>query len=184
MLTASAAFKVPVIREMWLWTSCIDASKHVARKALLYRKSLLLYPGGEKEQMLTVKGRHRLFLRSRKGFVKIALESGASLVPIYVFGETDLYDSWSFMLSFRQTLVAKLGVAIPLISGACGLLPHRVPVAAVVGDEIKVKATPNGREPTQEEVDALHSKYMTALTALFDKHKAAHGYPNAVLEIL
>ena len=51
----------------------------------------MLYPGGEKEQIITVKGRHRLYLLKRKGFCKIALESGASLVPIYVFGETELY---------------------------------------------------------------------------------------------
>lgn len=52
--------------------------------------SLLLYPGGEREQMMTVRGKHRLYLKQRKGFVKIAIESGASLVPVYVFGETDV----------------------------------------------------------------------------------------------
>ena len=58
-----------------------------------------------------------------------------------------------------------------------------MPVTAVVGAEIKVKKTPAGREPTQAEVDALHSQYVDALKALFDKHKGEHGYEDAVLEI-
>jgi hypothetical protein len=42
----------------------------------------LIFIGGEKEQLMTVPGEHKIFLRSRKGFVKLALEYGAHLVPM------------------------------------------------------------------------------------------------------
>lgn len=81
VLTATAAFFVPFIRELWLWSYCIDASKPTAVRALEVEKSsLFVYPGGEREQLETVYGEHRVFLKSRKGFIKLALEHGAHLV--------------------------------------------------------------------------------------------------------
>jgi len=47
-------------------------------------------PGGEAEQMLTQFNKQRVFVQKRKGFVKLAIEHGASLVPVYSFGETDM----------------------------------------------------------------------------------------------
>jgi hypothetical protein len=41
-----------------------------------------------------------------------------------------------------------------------------------------------GEGPVPEEmVDALHSEYIMSLQTLFDKFKAAAGYPDAHLEI-
>ena len=46
---------------------------------------------GEAEQIRTEYGKENIHLKSRKGFVRLAMEEGAHLVPIYVFGETSLY---------------------------------------------------------------------------------------------
>lgn len=191
VLAATAALRVPVIREMWLWSYCIDASKAVARRALKSRTSLVLYPGGEKEQMMTVRGKHHLYLNSRKGFVKLALENNASLVPTYIFGETDLFNHSAFLLGPRIWLMKNFGVAVPLIYGAAGLLPYSSPVTAVVGKPLAPPARPAGEsptlgglvEPSQAEIDDFHSRYVAALTELFERHKVKYGYPDAVLEI-
>lgn len=56
VLTASAAFYLPVIRELWLWSYCVDASKKTAQKVMRdLGSSVFVYPGGEKEQMETMK---------------------------------------------------------------------------------------------------------------------------------
>lgn len=168
VLTASAAFRIPVIREIWLWTFCVDASKETARRVLRAGKSILVYPGGEKEQMMTQRGRNQIYLKERKGFVKLAIESGSPLVPIYAFGEADLFTHHSFLLSARKWMVQKFKVAIPLISGSFGVVPYQVPVSLVVGDPIPVTQNPH---PSQEQVDQVHADYMAALRRLFDSHK-------------
>jgi hypothetical protein len=38
--------------------------------------------GGEKEQLMTVTGQHKIFLNSRKGFIKLALQYGVDLIPM------------------------------------------------------------------------------------------------------
>ena len=46
VLVASAAFFVPFIRELWLWTYCVDASKKTAVRVLRDSKcSVFVYPG-------------------------------------------------------------------------------------------------------------------------------------------
>jgi hypothetical protein len=39
-------------------------------------------------------------------------------------------------------------------------------------------------EPSNEEIDALHAKYVEGLKKVFDENKAKCGYPNAVLNIV
>ena len=182
VLTATAALRVPLIREMWLWSNCIDASKPVARGALRLGMNLMLYPGGEREQMLTERGRHRLYLKKRLGFIKLALERDSALVPVYVFGETDLFHHSSFLLGARLALMKRFGVAIPFIFGAFGLMPYAVPVTAVVGEPIK-SGFGAVEFPNETQIKAFQNRYITALRELFDTYKAAYGAADAVLEI-
>eukprot|EP00955_Chlamydomonas_euryale_P118342 366536-Chlamydomonas_euryale.AAC.1 len=62
-------------------------------------------------------------LKCRKGFAKMALLTGAHLVPVLAFGETDLFDvslpAEGTLWHRVQQLVLKLtGFGIPSISGA------------------------------------------------------------------
>jgi hypothetical protein len=181
VLTASAPFFVPLIRELWLWSYCIDAAKRTAVKAMReLNASIFVYPGGELEQIETVYQKHIAMVSMRKGFVKLAIEEGAELVPVYAFGETDLYYHFRFLIDVRRWLVKKFHVAVPLICGQYGLMPYRVPVTMVFGAPIKL---PHCANPTQEQIDSAHKTYCEALLKLFDDHKARLGYPHAFLEI-
>ncbi len=97
----------------------------------------------QKEQLLTKPGEHKIYIQSRKGFVKLALQHGASLVPFYTYGENELYSVSRVGLGFRQWLQAKLSIALPLMWGPvwyCPLFPHRTPLAMEIGAPIPVKA--------------------------------------------
>ncbi len=109
--------------------------------------SVLLVLGGAKESLDAHPGTFDLTLKDRKGFVKIALMTGASLVPVFGFGETDLYEQvenpqGSKLRALQERLQTKLGFALPLVKGRgvfnyrAGLLPHRKAIDAVVGAPI------------------------------------------------
>lgn len=65
-----------------LWLGCVDAGSKTAHHNLKKGRSILIFIGGEREQLLTTPGEHTIFLSNRKGFIKLALEYGTPLVPM------------------------------------------------------------------------------------------------------
>ncbi|KAL1122310.1 hypothetical protein AAG570_003715 [Ranatra chinensis] len=150
-------------------------------EALLYQlnkpcgRAVNLVVGGSAEAMKSKPGIYRVVLKNRKGFIKLALITGTPLVPIYIFGEVDLYDQnifpeSSFVYKCQQAVRKLTGVAPCWFrgEGLFGILPKRVPVTTVIGRPIPVQKTLN---PTSEEIDKLHKIFIRDLVALFDEYK-------------
>ena len=51
----------------------------------------MILVGGEAEQLISEVGDHTIYIKERKGFVKLAITHGVKIIPSYCFGETDLY---------------------------------------------------------------------------------------------
>jgi len=49
------------------------------------------------------------------GFIKLALQYGAELVPMYAYGENELYQCSDFMMGARQWLQHTLKIALPIV---------------------------------------------------------------------
>jgi hypothetical protein len=90
-LAASVLFTIPIIREISLFTGCISASRKIADRCLQRGNSVIVIPGGEAEQLLTECGKEIIFLKSRKGFIKLGIVHGIPLVPAYTFGQNDVF---------------------------------------------------------------------------------------------
>lgn len=186
-------FWIPFWREMFVWGGVGDASASCIRKTLRAGpgESVLLVVGGAEESLLSSPGTNDLTLSKRKGFVKLALEAGSPLVPVYAFGETNVYENLASgkpkLQKFLLKLQKKLGFAIPLIHGRgyfnyhFGILPHRRPIVVVVGAPLEV---PKIEKPTPQQVDEWHAKYVEALKKLFDENKDAFDLKSTGLQIV
>lgn len=185
-LSAGVLFKIPIFRELALGLGCVSAAREVAVKCLRAGLSLSVVPGGEREQLLAQRGpRELLVLKSRQGFVRLALQHGVPLVPTYVFGEAQLYHQSALFFGFRSWLQRRLGVALVMPSGPFGLpfvpFTASTPIRIVVGRPLEL---PRIAQPTQEDVDHHHKRYIVELEALFERNKAEAGYPSIYLELL
>ena len=139
-LVASVTLAVPGYRELLMWLGCVDAGKATAKHVLRKGYHLYVLPGGEAEQMLTERGRHRIFVKARKGFVKLALERGANLVPVYAFGETDMYHTSAAFMGPRKWLMKNLRVALPLFWGRWGTpIPYPGTLSVVIGKPMRAR---------------------------------------------
>ena len=109
-------------------------------------------------------------------------------VPVFGFGENEIYDVRMHELSQKTEILGKLCVDLANLKtkqfwiqfvGAIlsnlhfaflifTTLPKRIPLTTVVGKPIQVTRIEN---PTQEQIDQLHKVYVNELTALFEEHK-------------
>lgn len=183
-LVASVLFRIPMVREISLWMGCVDARRDVAEKLLEKNYSLVVLPGGQVEQINTIHGRERIFLKRRKGFIRLALKHGVPVVPVYAFGVSDYYHTSHCAMGLRLWLLKRLGISIPIARGQYGTLisPLPVPTTIVFGEPIHFSIMKPG-SPTPEEIDMAHAIYCEGLVELFDTHKEALGYGDRVLEI-
>ena len=180
--------KSPSFRLMCDWVATDKqwagaATKRVMLKAMAEGKSsLALLPGGFQEATLCSRGKDRVYVKNRAGFVKYCLMHGYSIVPCYTFGESDCYKCFSWLLGPRLAL-AKRNIPAAAMWGAwwCPMLPRSdAELITFIGEEIKL---PKIAEPSKDEIKKYHGQYIHALQALFDKHKAEAGSPDAKLEV-
>ena len=184
-LAASVLFYIPLVREISLWTSCINASRATAQKALSKQKSLLILPGGEMEQLMTTYGTEMVYLSKRKGFIKLAMKNKVPVVPMYVYGCNDYFYTSKLFYSLRYTLVKRLGVCIPLCAGLFGSMTCPLPKKTTIVIGKPLQFTMKGDDgPTEEELNTAHDLFVKELVKLFDEHKEQLGYGDRTLKVV
>ena len=178
--TLGINFWIPFWRELGLGLGLGDASAACIRKTLASGpgESVLIVVGGAEESLLSSPNTNDLLLTKRKGFVKIALQTGSPLVPIFGFGETNCYGNWADGRPWLQRILKmsqkKLGFAIPAVKGrgwftySGGFLPHRRQIITVVGEPL---AVPKIANPTPKDIDEWHHRYVECLLRLYRENK-------------
>uniref|UniRef100_F1L9C7 Acyltransferase n=1 Tax=Ascaris suum TaxID=6253 RepID=F1L9C7_ASCSU len=148
---------------------------------------VVLVVGGAEEALEARPGHNVLTLRHRKGFIKVALQTGAQLVPMYSFGENNLFyqarNPKGSSLRKAQNFFKKMtGVSPALYYGSFFFWPRKVPIDTVIGKPIDVKRIAN---PSEEQINELHRKYISRLIDLFESNKTKfglHEYDHLIIE--
>ena len=147
------------------------------RKDNKKRDHLALPPGGFEEATISCLDKDRVYIKKRVGFVKLALQHGYNVVPVYTFGENVTYANVQGMWKFRLWL-NNLGLPAIAVFGSWlnPLLPkrHARGLKVVVGAPLVLPKIPN---PTREDVTLWHDKYMASLVRLFEEHKEEYYGP-------
>ncbi|KRY51314.1 2-acylglycerol O-acyltransferase 2-A [Trichinella britovi] len=188
--TLDINFLFPFRREYMLMLGAISCGRESVKYMLSKPAgghAVVLAVGGAEEALEAHPGASRIILKSRKGFVRLALICGASLVPSYSFGEVDVFNQISnekgSLLRRMQDWFRKIATfSTPIFYGSYIFLPYRRPICTVVGRPIDVEKC---EDPTQEQIDRLHEIYVNELLTLFNTYKVSYGLPeSAQLEIL
>eukprot|EP01132_Coremiostelium_polycephalum_P006833 gene6833-8476_t len=181
LLTLESNFKIPFFRDVLMSLGMSSVSRRGCTNILESGpgKSICIVIGGAEESLDARPGNNEIILKKRKGFVKLALSQGASLVPVYSFGENDIFDQvknpkGSWIRRIQMKIKDITGIATPLFRGRgvftydFGLLPVRHKIITVVGEPIDI---PKVRYPSEELIDHYHKLYMDSLQDLFSKYK-------------
>ena len=100
LLTLDSNFRIPLYRDYALRMGLASVSRESCENILSkggtngegMGRAITIVVGGARESLDAKPNTLRLVLKRRKGFVKLAIRTGADLVPVLAFGENDLYD--------------------------------------------------------------------------------------------
>uniref|UniRef100_A0AAY4AFA1 Monoacylglycerol O-acyltransferase 2 n=2 Tax=Denticeps clupeoides TaxID=299321 RepID=A0AAY4AFA1_9TELE len=188
MLMLPLWFRAPFFRDYIMCAGLVPSDKESASYLLQQKgggNAVVIAVGGAPEALDARPGAYLVLLSKKKGFVKLAMEHGADLVPVYSFGENELFDQVSnprgtWLRWLQEHLQRIMGVSLPLFHArgvfqySLGFLPYRKPIHTIVGRPIPVK---KNEKPTTQELDELHQLYMDELSELFEEHKSKYGVP-------
>lgn len=194
MTTLSINFQTPFLREWCLLHGLRSCSRAAFLNILSTPgRAMVLMPGGASEALVCRSGSYDLVLNKRKGFVRVALQTGASLVPVIAFGEVELYStyvpapgSWGWKL---QRMAHKVwSTSQPVFWGTGlfsdpGVLPYGRPVTSVTGKPIPCPKVSRDDPRFNELVEQYHAIFKEALLRLFEEYRDELA-PGATMQIV
>jgi 2-acylglycerol O-acyltransferase 2 len=143
-----------------------------------------LMVGGIAEMFMIRRDHERVKLKDRKGFVRIALEHGVPLLPVYMFGANQVLD---FGPPWLQRISRRMRASVGMIYGVWGLpIPRRLPIFKVTGTPMPVGPAMRKDHPDfNRRVDELHAQFIKELERVYYTHRAkyGHGFENRPLVI-
>ncbi|XP_063771974.1 diacylglycerol O-acyltransferase 2-like isoform X1 [Pseudophryne corroboree] len=187
LTTLAGNFKVPLYRDYLLAAGMCPVT-HSSIDYLLSchgsGNAVIIVVGGAAEALNCSRNKHILTLKKRKGFIRKALTNGASLVPVYSFGENELFHQYQFepgswKRKLQESFQQWVGFAPCIFFGqgifsstSKGIMPLRRAINTVVGKPIPV---PRMENPSEQQVDAYHALYIDGLQELFNTYKERFG---------
>ena len=186
---ASVLFYLPVVREFFLWSGFIDAGRKSLERVLKAGGSVHLLVGGEAESLMSAEGTDKVVAAGggRKGVIRLALASGAQLVPVYAFHATDTYHTSTFLWGARMWLARNAQICLPVFWGRwftpCPVnvritlgIGAPIPLPAGVSVSSAEAAAAAAADPAI--VDAYHAAYLRGLMDVYSRYKGEAGYPH------
>lgn len=181
-ITLDSNFYAPFSREFYLSTGNCASSEESIITILKKPESTacILVVGGASESLNAFPGSYRITLNRRKGFIRLALQTGASIVPVLSFGENDLYNQirgGPILRKLQDMIRNYTGISPVLVLGrgifqcTFGLLPFRHSVTTVVGKPIDV---PKVMDPSSELIEEYKVKFIRELRSLFEVNKVKY----------
>lgn len=180
MATLSVNFYIPFFRDFLLQCGFVPACRESLDACLMRGLSVAITVGGAQESLCVNEG---IILHRRLGFVKLALRHGASLVPVYHFGERALYETWatpkgSYVDIVQRALKRWFHFTTPVFYGRYFFFPRAHPITTVIGKPIVVEKTEN---PSADCIKTLHKRYTDALIDLHERHRKDYNEPALVI---
>ncbi len=172
-VTVAAAFYVPFVRDLLFGTDSILADKSSIVSALRRKQNLMIIPGGIGEMFYSDGKDEVALLNNRKSFIKLAIENGAAVVPIYIFGNSGTFNLIPGF-KYLESVSRRLQISFTPFYGRFLLpfFPNLLPLLYVVGRPLRWKQTAN---PTQKEVNAAHALFVSSIATLYSRYRKIYN---------
>jgi len=168
---ASVLLKTPILKNVMGIYSLTAASSSNVRKILQTEKGvkgcLVIYIGGIAELFKTCKEEERLYIKERKGFIKVALREGVDVMPVYLFGNTSVLSV--LKNGFLEKMSRSMQMSVTWFWGKWFLpIPRDEKLLYVRGKPLGLPHIP---DPTDADINQWHAKYVSEVKRLYNENK-------------
>ncbi|CAK9097144.1 unnamed protein product [Durusdinium trenchii] len=178
---ASVVFVTPWLRYMTLY-GVVPVDRKSIEKAMAQGHCVGIVPDGVAGIFKTNGHKELLAMKDRKGIARLALRTGMPIMPAYSFGNTTAFSCWYDSFGILESISRKAQASMFLFWGRFGLpIPRRTQVTMAFGRAIEVSKVEN---PTEEQIDEVHQKFLQATKQMFDLHKASLGWGDKEMEFV
>lgn len=165
-LGARFLFSIPYVRDFFLKGGAVNANPRNAKALLKQGNLVMLAPGGIYEALVTRPRMRRIPWERRQGFVKIACEMNAPIIPSYCPGINNVYFNSQFLLWFRIKMLEKIRFSLPFFLGL-GFLPFPIKLVHYIGKPISTRKRRG--ETEAKRVERVHQEVLVAMKKLRDQ---------------
>jgi len=170
-LTDRRIFRIPVVRQFFLDLGIVLGSPQTG-KALLEREEIVyIMPGGAREAFKSSRDRYQLMWKRRKGFVRLAIQTGAPIIPAVCIGVDEIYHVLFEGYKLSESLFGKdvfLPISLPV---GLGPLPMPAKLTHYIGTPIRTRYRPEDAEDSRK-VDRLHGRVIRSMQKLLARGMA------------
>jgi hypothetical protein len=178
---ADLLLRVPGLAEFLVLCNARSGNSKTFSALLAKGHTVAIQPGGIAEQVHTDAKQETVFFPPRLGFVRLAMKHGVPLLPIYAFGENQLYDTTDTVRGLNRWLYRTFALGTLFVWGRGGLLVSpAIPNPCLLpnpGNDLNVRwgdpvdVGPADADPSDEKVQKVFEAYCAELKKLFDAHK-------------
>eukprot|EP00434_Breviolum_minutum_P037065 symbB.v1.2.032854.t1/scaffold4003.1/size46508/4 len=188
---APLLLRIPFLAEYLLLCHARTQDRKIFNDLLAQGATMAVQPGGIYEQVETDENQEQLFFPANLGFIRLAIQHGVPLLPVYAFGENQLFRTADWVRRINRFFYKKFKIGNLIVFGLGGipvspLIPNPL-VMPVPGRRLHiefgrpVEVGPKEENPSQEKVLEVFEKYSAALQGIFKE--SAHKYlPKEVVE--
>eukprot|EP00929_Paragymnodinium_shiwhaense_P058160 TRINITY_DN29128_c0_g1_i1.p1 TRINITY_DN29128_c0_g1~~TRINITY_DN29128_c0_g1_i1.p1 ORF type:complete len:314 (+),score=85.04 TRINITY_DN29128_c0_g1_i1:65-1006(+) len=166
-------FNLPILGEIFTWSNARPVDRKTMENLLSSGCNIAVQPGGVKEQAASEHEQEQAFFPAKLGFIRMAMKYGVPLMPVYLFGENQLYKRVNGFEWLSKFINKTTGMTLPIVTAKwglpqAGLLPRATPIHIRWGKAVEVG--PRNENPTDEQVQEVLERYIAELQAVFDAH--------------
>lgn len=178
---APLLLRIPFLAEYLLLCHARSQDSKTFDGLLASGATVAVQPGGLIEQVATDDQQEQVFFPARLGFIRLAMKHGVPLLPVYSFGENQIYPTASWTRRLNHWIYRKFKTGNLVVLGQLG-----IPCSPVLPNPLVLPTYGSGlhlrfgepvdtgsaeANPSDEQVQEVFKKYMNALQKIFDAHK-------------
>ena len=159
-------FKLPAVGRIFRDTGFVPGTRDAAIDFIKQGNMVGCMPGGMRESLRGPEDKYRVDWRGRRGFVWVAMKSGAPIILVASPRGDDIFDVRP--TRFTKWAMERLHVPFAMVSGRGGMpFPKPVKLTQLVGEPMVADVAPD--QVTDKDVEAMHERVVERMQRLMQE---------------